>query len=275
MHADPRTTGERRFTGAGYLLGFSLGGFFDGILLHQVLQWHHLLSAVESNALADVRAQVLFDGLFHALMYVIAACGLWLLYRAREQLAAAPAAGLRVLARGMIGFGAWHVADALLSHWLLGIHRVRMDTASPLAWDLAWLAAVGVPPLVAGIVLRRRAMSRAAAHQPARALRGTALSLAAATLAAGAVAALPPTARDGAATVAVVLLPGVAPAQFLASIGDARIVWSDRAGAVWVLAGGRVPMLDYYRSGALYVSGTVFPAGCAAWLAAPPRSSSI
>ncbi|WP_272547883.1 DUF2243 domain-containing protein [Acidovorax sp. NCPPB 3576] len=26
----------------GYLLGFSLGVFFDGIVLHQILQWHHL-----------------------------------------------------------------------------------------------------------------------------------------------------------------------------------------------------------------------------------------
>lgn len=28
----------------GAALGFALGGFFDGILLHQILQWHHLLS---------------------------------------------------------------------------------------------------------------------------------------------------------------------------------------------------------------------------------------
>lgn len=33
---------------AGGCIGFSLGGFFDGILLHQVLQWHHLLSRVRS-----------------------------------------------------------------------------------------------------------------------------------------------------------------------------------------------------------------------------------
>src|SRR5687768_8252330 len=30
----------------GAVLGFALGGFFDGILLHQILQWHHLLSLV-------------------------------------------------------------------------------------------------------------------------------------------------------------------------------------------------------------------------------------
>lgn len=28
------------------VLGFALSGFFDGVLLHQILQWHHLLSLV-------------------------------------------------------------------------------------------------------------------------------------------------------------------------------------------------------------------------------------
>lgn len=37
---------ERRFpTAAGILFGLGLGGLFDGILLHQVLQWHHMLSS--------------------------------------------------------------------------------------------------------------------------------------------------------------------------------------------------------------------------------------
>ena len=37
------------------ILGFALGGFIDGILLHQVLQWHHLLSLVEGEGLRDIR----------------------------------------------------------------------------------------------------------------------------------------------------------------------------------------------------------------------------
>jgi hypothetical protein len=31
---------------AGILLDLGLGGFFDGIVLHQILQWHHMASAV-------------------------------------------------------------------------------------------------------------------------------------------------------------------------------------------------------------------------------------
>ena len=41
-------------------LGFALGGFFDGILLHQILQWHHLLSLVPG--VTELRMQVLWDG---------------------------------------------------------------------------------------------------------------------------------------------------------------------------------------------------------------------
>ena len=66
----------------GAVLGFALGGFFDGILLHQILQWHHLLSLVPG--MADMRLQVLWDGYFHALMYVIAAVGLVGLGRAHK-----------------------------------------------------------------------------------------------------------------------------------------------------------------------------------------------
>jgi uncharacterized membrane protein len=34
--------------GAGsVLLGLGLGGFFAGVILHQILQWHHMLSAVK------------------------------------------------------------------------------------------------------------------------------------------------------------------------------------------------------------------------------------
>jgi uncharacterized membrane protein len=73
---------------AAYLLGFALGGFFDGILLHQILQWHHLLAGLQGSAFADIRIQVLADGLFHALMYVVAIIGLSALWRSRAELTA-------------------------------------------------------------------------------------------------------------------------------------------------------------------------------------------
>lgn len=32
---------------AGVFLGLGLGGFVDGILLHQILQWHHMISNLQ------------------------------------------------------------------------------------------------------------------------------------------------------------------------------------------------------------------------------------
>nr|WP_314623119.1 DUF2243 domain-containing protein [uncultured Noviherbaspirillum sp.] len=62
MPEDPGTMSPalapRRLRWAGDLIGIALGGFFDGILLHQVLQWHHLLSLVDSPVLRDIRAQI-------------------------------------------------------------------------------------------------------------------------------------------------------------------------------------------------------------------------
>src|SRR5919107_1961289 len=99
-----------RFHWSGYLLGFGLGGVFDGILLHQILQWHHLLAGLQGAAFRDIRVQILADGLFHALMYVITAAGLWLLWRARGELGG-PDTDRILFANLLIGFGVWHLTD--------------------------------------------------------------------------------------------------------------------------------------------------------------------
>lgn len=62
-------------------MGFAASGFFDGILLHQILQWHHLLSSLQIGILGSLRGQVVFDGAFHAVMYVVGLAGLYMLYR--------------------------------------------------------------------------------------------------------------------------------------------------------------------------------------------------
>jgi hypothetical protein len=95
------------------------------------------------DAARDMRVQILADGLFHALMYVVAAVALALLWRARTP-AAEPGSSGRLWGATLLGFGAWHIVDSVLSHWLVGIHRVRMDSPSPLVWDLIWFFVFGV-----------------------------------------------------------------------------------------------------------------------------------
>ena len=89
---------------AGGLLGISRGGFFDGILLHQILQWHHLLSAIDPE---NARMQVMADGLLHALIKVLACVGLWLLWRAARDV---PIPAMPLIVTILAGFGIWHLS---------------------------------------------------------------------------------------------------------------------------------------------------------------------
>ncbi len=241
------------------LLGVALGGFFDGILLHQILQWHHLLSAVD--AVRDMRMQLIADGAFHALMYLIA---VFALYRLWSRRSAATAAGASAVLCGnaLIGFGAWHVADAVLSHWITGIHRIRMDAANPLLWDLAWFLVFGVLPALLGVWLRRRAGSDGGTDGHGRAAAAT---LALAVVVGGPMAALP---AGGSGPVMVVFAPGVsagAALNALASV-DARVLWVDRSGGLWAVSmpeGSATWPL--YRGGAVLVGGSAAAFGCLAW----------
>ncbi|TIS84323.1 MAG: DUF2243 domain-containing protein, partial [Mesorhizobium sp.] len=115
------------------LVGFALAGFFDGIVLHQILQWHHLLSGLREPAGSDLRFQILADGLFHLLMYLLCILGTVLLVAARAS-GARPGTTSEILRLALAGFGIWHIVDAVIIHWLLGLHRIRMASEVPLAW---------------------------------------------------------------------------------------------------------------------------------------------
>lgn len=248
---------SRRFAWAGLALGFGLGGFFDGILLHQVLQWHHLLSGVD-EARQDIRLLILTDGLFHVLMYVITGLGLWLLWSTRGEF---PGAGAdrRLLANALIGFGAWHILDSILSHWLLGIHRVRMDTDNPLLWDLAWFGVFGLVPLAIGWVLHRRAAANG------RRLMSSPIALVLAVMVAGPIAALPPPDQT---QVVVLFRPGISEQQAFAAImaAQARVLGADPSGQVWAVdLGSDGNRSELYRHGAMVVSNSILPLGCFQW----------
>lgn len=249
---------HRRITLSGYLLGFALGGFFDGILLHQVLQWHHLLSGLE-EARHDIRWLILTDGLFHLLMYAVAVVGLWLLWRGQQALSAQ--GDRRILANALLGFAGWHILDGVLSHWLLGIHRIRMDVGDPLLWDLLWLGAFGLVPLLAGFAMRR-----SSGHVSDSRLMTAPLALTLAVLAAGVVAASPST-DDG--PVMVLFSPGSTPQSAMAATRrlGARVLWTDPSQQLWAVdvAPGGDPAW-FYANGAILVSHSILPAGCLDWL---------
>ncbi|HEY0104349.1 MAG TPA: DUF2243 domain-containing protein [Brevundimonas sp.] len=240
--------------GGAFVLGFALSGFFDGVLLHQILQWHHLLSLVDAPQVESLHAQILADGAFHALMYAVAVVGLILLWRSRHSLG--QAGGSRRLVVGVLaGFGVWNIVDVGLFHWILEIHHIRLDVSDPVLWDAGWLVVLGLLPLLAAVAVARGAQS------PGGAGRGPAAIAVFLAAGLGAWNLRPPPA--GAETM-VLLRPGVEVMDTVVA-ADARLVQIDASGSIAILRlpDGANPWM-LYRHGALMVQGAG-PSGCFSW----------
>ena len=125
----------------GFLLGLGLGGFIDGIVLHQVLQWHHLLTGSggePADTVAGLEANTLADGFFHLATWVLVVAGVTAMVRAWQRGELAPPWGVYV-GMALAGWGVFNLVEGVIDHQLLGLHHVRDDLGAPLGWDLAFL----------------------------------------------------------------------------------------------------------------------------------------
>src|SRR5918995_1174766 len=77
----------------GLLMGVGVGGFVDGIVLHQMLQWHHMLTGhgdYPPTTVAGLEVNTLWDGIFHAGTWVSTAVGVFLLWKAGPRRGVSP-----------------------------------------------------------------------------------------------------------------------------------------------------------------------------------------
>ena len=143
---------------SGILLGLGLGGFFDGIVLHQLLQWHHMLTSAgyPPTTVENIRFNTLFDGLFHSTTYICVALGLWLLWRASRRTHARWPWKL-LPASMLIGFGLFNLVEGIVDHHVLGIHHVNETVPQEqwIFWDVGFLI-WGAAMLIGGWVLLRK-----------------------------------------------------------------------------------------------------------------------
>ena len=143
---------------AGVLLGIGLGGFFDGIVLHQILQWHHMLTShgdYPATTVAGLQVNTLWDGLFHATTYIAVVVGLGLLWRA-ARLPHAPWSTRLLLGLLLMGWGTFNVVEGTINHHILGIHHVNETVSRDLWkwWDIGFLI-WGAVMLISGWRLAR------------------------------------------------------------------------------------------------------------------------
>jgi len=129
-------TRDRSFPlSAGILFGLGLGGFFDGIVLHQVLQWHHMLSSwYPVDSIRNLELNTRWDGVFHSVTYVFVLIGLFLLWRSahRRHL---HWSSRQLIGTLLLGFGIFNTVEGIADHHLLGIHHVN-ETVPRDQWPL-------------------------------------------------------------------------------------------------------------------------------------------
>lgn len=144
----------------GILMGIALGGLAEGILLRQVLQWHHLLSGtVGATTPAGLATNLRWEGVYAASALVLLLLALSWFWRAADH---------RRISRYfehfvgtlLTGIGLYQVVEGVLDHQILGIHHVR-QIGNVLPLDLIYLA-VGVALLALGWLMMRGADARAA-----------------------------------------------------------------------------------------------------------------
>ncbi|HLT46926.1 MAG TPA: DUF2243 domain-containing protein [Rubricoccaceae bacterium] len=153
---------HRQARNAGLLLGLGLGGFFDGFALHQIAQWHNMLSArVPPTTMEAMRANMAADGWFHAAVWVLTLAGALLLYRASRS--GRPLPPTRWFVGLLIaGWGLFNLVEGLIDHHLLQLHHVRDVPAHVPAYDYVFLAIGGLGFLALGWWMAR------SAREPAR-----------------------------------------------------------------------------------------------------------
>ena len=146
---------------AGLLIGAGVAGLMDGIILHQILQWHHLIchaGRCEPTSIADLKHKDAQDGAFHAVMLLLVVSGLTTLYRQAGH-APSPNAGRTLTGATLLGFGLFEFFEGLIDHEILQIHHVHPG-AHELAWDIGYL----IFGLVVALFGWQRLSSRRAPH---------------------------------------------------------------------------------------------------------------
>ena len=158
---------------AGLLYGLGFGGFVDGIVLHQIFQWHHMVSHVEeypTTTVAGLEVNTLADGFFHLATWLLVFAGSVATLVAWRQGRLAPSWSFHF---GLViaGWGIFNVVEGLIDHQILNVHHVRDDLGAPLSWDIGFLV-LGALLVLGGWLLHRRGVreveAAAGSQQPVR-----------------------------------------------------------------------------------------------------------
>jgi uncharacterized membrane protein len=114
----------------------------DGIVLHQILGWHHLVcyaAHCQPASIGQLQLEYTQDGFFDLALWLTLLVGTAMLFCAARQ--AGPAWHGRVLLGSMLaGCGLFNFVEGIVNHQILGIHHVLPGNPHQFLFDMLYLA---------------------------------------------------------------------------------------------------------------------------------------
>src|SRR6476660_3996425 len=121
---------------ASVMIGIGMGGFIDGIVFHQVLQWHEMISAIlPPDTLLNKSVNMFWDGIFHLFTWTTTAIGIAMLWHYMKTQYALRSN--RILIGGCLaGFGLFNLVEGLIDHIILKLHNVKEVSDQKDFWNI-------------------------------------------------------------------------------------------------------------------------------------------
>ncbi len=109
---------------ASIILGIGMGGLIDGIILHQILQWHEMLSnKIPATNYVGKSVNMFWDGVFHGFCFLIILLGAVLLWKITKR-SDVNTSG-RLFSGGLLtGWGIFNIVEGIIDHHILKLHNV-------------------------------------------------------------------------------------------------------------------------------------------------------
>lgn len=121
------------------ILGIGIGGFIDGIFMHQILQWHGMFTnKLPADTVIGKSVNMFWDGIFHLLTLTTVIIGLVSLTRLMRMHNVNSSPKL-VWGGFLAGWGLFNLVEGVLHHHILKFHNVREFSQYQDLWNYAFL----------------------------------------------------------------------------------------------------------------------------------------
>jgi uncharacterized membrane protein len=141
------------------ILGIGIGGFIDGIVFHQILQWHEMISSKLPPITTDAKSVNMFwDGIFHLCMLLVVITGIVLFWKLSVRRDVDKSGNF--LWGGLLsGWGSFNIVEGIIDHHVIGLHNVRELYPHPNVWNYGFIIFSVIVTLVGYLVIEKRIRS--------------------------------------------------------------------------------------------------------------------